>query len=153
LSQALEAEVAALDALEDPQRRRAGRTRLRASLNLSLWALWNSDPAAYEALLGLSILPEDAVITASLASTLWATTAEKAEEVLEVLWSEALLMPGPLSRSRELPGPSYRIHDLIHNLAQELLTAPQANERPKELPGLGLTLKDAHNLLLLTAAQ
>ena len=71
LRRALEAEVARLEELEDPLRRRKGQARLKASFNYSLRALRAEDQAAYEAFAELGLLPEDAAIAAPMAATLW----------------------------------------------------------------------------------
>ena len=43
---------------------------------------------------------------------------------------------------------AYRLHDLLHDLARSLLTTPSGSTRPDDLPGLGLTLREAHGRLL-----
>ena len=94
LRRALEAEVARLEELEDPLRRRKGQARLKASFNYSLRALRAEDQAAYEAFAGLGLLPEDAAIAAPMAATLWEVEEAEADGLLEILWSESLLLPG-----------------------------------------------------------
>jgi hypothetical protein len=43
---------------------------------------------------------------------------------------------------------TYRLHDLLHDLARNLLTAPSTPKRRGDLPGLGLKLVDAHSQFL-----
>ena len=148
LRRALEAEVARLEELEDPLRRRKGQARLKASFNYSLRALRAEDQAAYEAFVGLGLLPEDAAIAAPMAATLWEVEEAEADVLLEILWSESLLLPGAPVRFDERTLRAYRLHDLLHDLARRLLTAPSGPTRPDDLPGLGLTLREAHGRLL-----
>ena len=148
LRRALEAEVARLEELEDPLRRRKGQARLKASFNYSLRALRAEDQAAYEAFAGLGLLPEDAAIAAPMAATLWEVEEAEADGLLEILWSESLLLPGVPVRFDERTLRAYRLHDLLHDLARRLLTAPSGPTRPDDLPGLGLTLREAHGRLL-----
>ena len=148
LRRALEAEVARLEELEDPRHRRTGRALLKASFNYSLRALRAEDQAAYEAFAGLGLLPEDAAIAAPMAATLWEVAEAEADGLLEILWSESLLLPGAPVRFDERTLRAYRLHDLLHDLARRLLTAPSGPTRPDDLPGLGLTLREAHGRLL-----
>jgi len=148
LRRALEAEVARLEELEDPLRRRKGQARLKASFNYSLRALRAEDRTAYEAFAGLSLLPEDAAIAAPMAATLWDVEEAEADGLLEILWSESLLLPGAPVRFDERTLRAYRLHDLLHDLARRLLIAPSGPTRPDDLPGLGLTLREAHGRLL-----
>ena len=148
LRRALEAEVARLEELEDPLRRRKGQARLKASFNYSLRALRAEDQAAYEAFAGLGLLPEDAAIAAPMAATLWEVKEAEADGLLEILWSESLLLPGVPVRFDERTLRAYRLHDLLHDLARRLLIAPSGPTRPDDLPGLGLTLREAHGRLL-----
>jgi hypothetical protein len=148
LRRALEAEVARLEELEDPLQRRKGQAELKASFNYSLRALRAEDQSAYEAFVGLGLLPEDAAIAAPMAATLWEMAEAEADGLLEILWSESLLLPGAPVRFDERPLHVYRLHDLLHDLARRLLIAPPGPTRPDDLPGLGLTLREAHGRLL-----
>ena len=140
--------MARLEELEDPLHRRKGRALLKASFNYSLRALRAEDQAAYEAFAGLGLLPEDAAIAAPMAATLWEVEEAEADGLLEILWSESLLLPGAPVRFDERTLRAYRLHDLLHDLARRLLTAPSGPTRPDDLPGLGLTLREAHGRLL-----
>ncbi|MEH2421921.1 MAG: hypothetical protein V7K48_13665, partial [Nostoc sp.] len=65
--------------------------------------------------------------------------------MLQYLRNKALLLTGiPLADGM----PTYRLHDLFHDLACNLLTAPSKPKRPGNLAGLGLNLADAHAGLL-----
>ena len=148
LRRALKAEVARLEELEDPLRRRKGQVRLEASFNYSLRALRAEDQAAYETFAWLGLLPEDAAIAAPMAATLWEVKETEADVLLEILWSESLLLPGASVRFDERTMRTYRLHDLLHDLARRLLIAPSGPTRPDDLPGLGLTWREAHGRLL-----
>src|SRR5262249_45217072 len=69
----LEQEVAALEALEDPAERwkKKVKTRLEASLQLSLRALREEAEEAYCCFVWLGILPDDTTLAAPMASALW----------------------------------------------------------------------------------
>jgi hypothetical protein len=147
LCAALKEEVARLEALEGPRgRRQKGVTRLEASFNLSLNALQADDEAAYQAFIWLGILPEDVLIGAPMAATLWSITEIEAAEILELLWNDALLRSGAPILVREKSWPAYRLHDLLHNIARRLL----GKEPPQ---GLGLDLPAAQTILLQNYRQ
>lgn len=142
LHSALEAEVARLEALEDPRGSRHGRQlRLEASFNLSLEVLRTDDQAAWKAFAWLGVLPEETVLAGPMAATLWDTSPAEAGEILEILWNDALLLSGGSLQVGERLWPSYRLHDLVHDTARRLLAA----ESPK---GMGITLAAAHTTLL-----
>jgi hypothetical protein len=149
LLHALEQEVASLEALEDPAKRRQGKARLQASFNLSLRALRSEDEGAFHAFVWLGVLPDDTPLTAPMAATLWdlARPAE-ADELLEYLWSEGLLQASLAVRVGERSWRAYRVHDLLHDCARRLLTGPVQPRRAEDLPGLGLTWPEAHRELL-----
>ena len=106
------------------------------------------DPAAFEAFTWLGILAEDATVAAPMASTLWNKDQEETFEILEVLWTESLLLAGSPARIGGREWPTYRVHDLLHDFARRLLIAPESPKRPDDLSGLGLTLPEAHRNLL-----
>lgn len=142
LHRALTAEIARLETLEDPHRRRGkGHLRLEASFYSSLDALKAEDEKAWQAFAWLGILPEDVTISAPMAATLWETDIQDAVGLLELLWNDALLLVGPPVRVEGWAWPGFRIHDLLHDIARRMLTT----ETPK---GLGLTLPQAHAYLL-----
>ena len=134
---ALEEEIARLEMLEGPRRRRKVRPRLEASFNLSLNALRAEDETAWQAFVWLGVLPEDVLVAAPMAATLWEMDQAEASDMLELLWNDALLLPGPPVQVGEQTRPAYRLHDLLHDMARRLLTT----EQPQ---GLGFTLPQAH---------
>jgi hypothetical protein len=115
---------------------------LQASLNLSVQRL---EEETRENFIWLGILPEDVNITQQMTATLWDMDDERdAGDELEYLQGKALLLSGvPLADGT----PTYRLHDLFHDLACNLLTAP-VKKRKGNLPGLGITLPDAHATFL-----
>ena len=146
LQRALEEEVARLEALEDPRHRRAGHARLEASLNLSLQALRTEYEKAWWAFVWLGVLPEDASIAAPMAATLWNVKETEASTLLEWLWNDALLLPGAPTHVGERNWPTYRIHDLLHDLARRIFISPQPE-------GLGIMLAQGHEQLLVRYRQ
>ena len=139
LHEALEEEIARLETLEGPHRKTL--PRLEASFNLSLNALRDENEDAWRAFVWLGVLPEDAVMAAPMAATLWGVNQAEAVEMLELLWNDALLLSGSPVWIGTGHWLSYRVHDLLHDTACRLLTAKQAY-------GLGLSLTDAHTRLL-----
>ncbi|MEI2581278.1 NB-ARC domain-containing protein [Scytonema sp. PRP1] len=112
---------------------------LTASFNLSIQRL---EEFERENFIWLGVLPEDASMTHKMTATLWDMDDERdASDILECLRSKALLLPGVslLDGTR-----TYRLHDLLHDLARNLLTAPEKPKRRGDLLGLGLKLVDAH---------
>jgi hypothetical protein len=141
LQDALEREIAQLETLEGPYRRRVMRPLLEASFNLSLTTLRAEDEEAWRSFVWLGILPEDVPVTAPMAAVLWETDEAEASEVLELLWNDALLLSIPPVHVEEQNWPAYRLHDLMHDLARRLLTI----EQPQ---GLAFTIPEAHIRLL-----
>ncbi|MDJ0797999.1 MAG: NB-ARC domain-containing protein [Calothrix sp. MO_167.B12] len=147
--QDMQQEVARLKTLDNKSARDATdevslkRLSLTASLNLSVQRL--SDDTR-ENFIWLGILPEDATITQKMAATLWDMDDERdAGDELRYLKNKALLLPGvPLADGT----PTYRLHDLFHDLARNLLTAPPKPKPKGNLPGLGITLPAAHATFL-----
>ncbi|QEH37826.1 Regulatory protein AfsR [Aquisphaera giovannonii] len=148
LSDALEAEVGRLGQLENPRQRWKPQPRLIATFNTSLRALSVDVPVAYDAFLWLGVLPEDTTITAAAAATIFGLPEGDADDILEVLWAESLLMPGDAIVQNGRTWRAYRIHDLLHDHAGTLLIAPVAVASERDLPGLGLTMVEAHSRLL-----
>jgi hypothetical protein len=75
-------------------------------------------------------------ITQTMIATLWDMDDERdAVDELGYLHSKALLLSGvPLTSGT----PTYRLHDLFHDLARNLLTAPPSPKRFGDLQGLGI---------------
>ncbi|MEH2254833.1 NB-ARC domain-containing protein, partial [Nostoc sp.] len=118
------------------------RLSLTASLNLSVKRM---PPEKQQHFSWLGVLPEDVNINKMMAATLWQMDKRDAAKMLQYLRNKALLLTGvPLADGM----PTYRLHDLFHDLACNLLTAPSQPKRPGDLAGLGLNLADVHAGLL-----
>ncbi|MBD2338875.1 hypothetical protein H6G64_18025 [Calothrix sp. FACHB-156] len=118
------------------------RLSLTASLNLSVKRM---PPEKQQHFAWLGVLPEDVNINKMMVATLWAMDERDAAKILQYLRNKALLLTGvPLADGT----PTYRLHDLFHDLACNLLTAAPQPRRPGDLPGLGLNLVDAHAAFL-----
>jgi hypothetical protein len=112
--------------------KRKKQESVRASLLLSVRYL---EPLGQRLCARLGLVAEDAIITPQMAATLWSAEEETAREQLRGLSGLGLL---------RAEGDGYGIHDLMHDLARELVTAPKSPARAGDVPGLGLTLQDAH---------
>ncbi|MEH1950525.1 MAG: NB-ARC domain-containing protein [Nostoc sp.] len=118
------------------------RLSLSASLNLSVKRM---PPEKQQHFSWLGVLPEDVNINKMMAATLWQMDKRDAAKMLQYLRNKALLLTGvPLADGM----PTYRLHDLFHDLACNLLTAPSVPKRPGDLAGLGLNLADVHAAFL-----
>ncbi|MEH1847880.1 MAG: NB-ARC domain-containing protein [Nostoc sp.] len=118
------------------------RLSLTASLNLSVKRM---PPEKQQHFSWLGVLPEDVNINKMMAATLWQMDKRDAAKMLQYLRNKALLLTGvPLADGM----PTYRLHDLFHDLACNLLTAPSQPKRPGDLAGLGLNLADVHAAFL-----
>lgn len=143
-----QAEVARLETLDiysqddipDDAKRR--KYSLLACFNLSLKQL-SSEQLHQFAWLG--VVPEDVNLTQEMATTLWQVTPRQAGAILRSFSAKALLLPGAKQTGTQR---TYSLHDLMHDLAQRLLTTPPHPARNGDLPGLGLTKAEAHNQLL-----
>ncbi|MEH2458039.1 NB-ARC domain-containing protein [Nostoc sp.] len=143
LLQDLQQEVARLKTFDDPE---AGdftdeaslkRLSLTASLNLSIQRLPEENRLDFT---WLGVLPEDINITQMMTATLWDMDERDAFDRLRYLRSKALLLPGiPLADGTL----TYRLHDLLHDLARNLLTASPTAKQRGNLPGLGLSFATA----------
>ncbi|MCC5646213.1 CHAT domain-containing protein [Nostoc sp. CHAB 5824] len=143
LLQDLQQEVARLKTFDDPE---AGdftdeaslkRFSLTASLNLSIQRLPEENRLDFT---WLGVLPEDVNITQMMTATLWDMDERDAFDRLRYLGSKALLLPSiPLADGTL----TYRLHDLLHDLARNLLTASITPKRRGDLPGLGLSFATA----------
>ncbi|GCA82089.1 regulatory protein AfsR [Microcystis aeruginosa NIES-2522] len=92
----------------------------------------------------LGVLPDDVTITEKMAATLWDCQVREARQTLRYLRSKALLLTGVSSELLT----SYRVHDLLHDLARNLILASPHPETDYQLPGLGLSMAEAHQQLL-----
>ncbi|MEQ8999137.1 MAG: NB-ARC domain-containing protein [Coleofasciculus sp. B1-GNL1-01] len=143
----LRQEIASLEALDFPgaegieSEAIKKRYSLLASFNLSLKRL---SPDYLQKFAWLGVLPEDATITSAMIVTLWQLNQGKAKKTLRDFQARALLFSGsPLADETS----TYRLHDLWHDMARHLLTRSSAVETDT-IPGLGLTLPQAHATLL-----
>ncbi|MEM6503377.1 MAG: NB-ARC domain-containing protein, partial [Cyanobacteria bacterium P01_C01_bin.89] len=109
---------------------------LRACFQLSLLRL-SADALARFAWLGVT--PEDAAVPVSMVARLWQVSESKARRLLKGLRDRSLLLDGA--------GGGFRLHDLLHDLAQGLLVAP-VEGTVDGLAGLGLSVEEAHGILL-----
>ncbi|NCR75248.1 MAG: trypsin-like serine protease, partial [Microcystis aeruginosa K13-06] len=147
LIEELQAEIANLEILD---RLEAGDTAneekrkhysLIACFNLSLKRL---SPQRLQQFIWLGVLPDDVTITEKMAITLWDCRLTEARKTLRYLRGKALLLTGVSSEQIT----NYRVHDLLHDLARNLLQASSHPEREYQLPGLGLSISEAHRQLL-----
>ena len=147
LIEELQAEIANLEILD---RLEAGDTAneekrkhysLIACFNLSLKRL---SPQRLPQFIWLGVLPDDVTITEKMATTLWDCRLTEARKTLRYLRGKALLLTGVSSEQIM----NYRVHDLLHDLARNLLQASPHPERDYQLPGLGLSISEAHRQLL-----
>jgi len=143
----LEAEIADLEILDRWEAEDASSEAKRknyslvASFNLSLRRL---SPERLKCFAWLGVLPDDVTITENLAATLWECSSIQGRKTLRYLRQKALLLPGVSSTQ----GTNYRLHDLLHDLARNLLQSSTAPEKASQLPGLGLSIPEAHQQLL-----
>ncbi|WP_052728012.1 NB-ARC domain-containing protein [Methanosarcina vacuolata] len=147
IHEALEEEIALLSVLS-PRVLGKREEGLEASLNLSLKALRSYDEEAFLNFIWLGVLPDDIKVNEKMASTLWGIDKEEAGYVLEFLWEEGLLTQDSIIQLGNEKLKTYRIHDLFHDIACHYLTRSPNTENSTELPGLGLTLNEAHTSLL-----
>ena len=116
---------------------------LTASLNLSIKQLAKETQNNF---IWLGILPDDVNITQGMAAVLWGMNNEQdAKDRLAYLRSQELLLDGVVLADGKL---TYRLHDLFHELAHYLLTAPLHPIDRGSLSGLGISLTEAHGIFL-----
>jgi hypothetical protein len=148
LLEALQQEIADLDILDiqgfgfESQASKQRNLSLLASFNLSLKRL---PPEQLKNFAWLGVLPEDITITEQMAATLWDMSPHQARTLLRFFKSRALLLSGGRLADQRL---GYRLHDLMHDVARHLLVGSPTPEEPGLLPGLGLTLAEAHRAFL-----
>nr|WP_293109092.1 hypothetical protein [Okeania sp. SIO2F4] len=145
----IQREIARLKTLDRPSARDVTdeadlkRFSLRASLNLSVKLL---EKETREGFIWLGILPDDVNITPGMAAVLWGMNDERdARDKLKDLRRKALLLDGvalPDGKS------TYRLHDLFHDIARHLLSAPPKPRRRGDLSGLGIGLAKTHGIFL-----
>ena len=146
LSNDLSAEIARLEGLEETDddliaepvdsETRKRRTSVRASLLLSVRYLNRPGQRLFA---WLGVIAEEAIITPRMGATLWTVEEDTARRHLRTLSGLGLLSS---------KGDGYSIHDLMLDLARELVTAPETAARVGDIPGFGQTLQDANRQLL-----
>jgi NTP pyrophosphatase (non-canonical NTP hydrolase) len=147
LLEELRAEIANLEILDRLEAEDATNEEKRkhysliASFNLSLKRLSSQ---RLQQFIWLGVLPDDVTITEKMATTLWDCRLTEARKTLRYLRGKALLLTGVSSEQIT----NYRVHDLLHDLARNLLQASPHPEREYQLPGLGLSISEAHQQLL-----
>ncbi len=119
--------------LSDENRR---KDSLTACFNLSLKSL---TPEQQQYFAWLGVLPEDADLSRRMAKTLWQLSERQAGNVLKAFRIRGLLKG---------EHPAYRIHDLMHDLAVQLLERPSEPQDTDSPAGLGLDRPTAHRQLL-----
>ena len=139
----LRQEIGRLEVLESPGADEQGealrkRLSVRASFRSSLRRL---SAERRERFARLGTLREETSLVPEIVTTLWSTGVREARDTLRYLRDKALLMPGV---PRADGSPTYRLHDLMRDEALRLVTAPIDPKGDHDLPGLGLTLTEAH---------
>ncbi|MDV3350740.1 NB-ARC domain-containing protein [Leptothoe sp. LEGE 181152] len=128
------------DEIPDDAKRR--KYSLLACFNLSLKQLSGEQLRQFA---WLGVIPEDVNLTQEMAETLWQLTSRQSGSILRIFRAKALVLQGVKQANGQ---PSYRMHDLMHDLAGRLLMSSPQPIREGELPGLGLTKAEAHSELL-----
>ena len=127
---------------EMPDEEKRRKYSLLACFNLSLKQLSLEQLRQFA---WLGVVPEDVSLTQEMAETLWQVTSRQAGLILRIFRPKSLVLQGAKQADER---PSYRMHDRMHDLAQQLLRSPPQPLSEGELPGLGLTKAEAHNQLL-----
>ncbi|MEM6503227.1 MAG: NB-ARC domain-containing protein, partial [Cyanobacteria bacterium P01_C01_bin.89] len=119
---------------------------LRACFNLSLRRL---DREELRRFAWLGVLPEDVAVDARMATVLWEVSPVEARRQLLDFLRRGLMLSGPKVAVAGRSIPTFRQHDLLHDLATDLLAAPVDPVGDGDsLPGLGLSVEIAHGRLL-----
>ncbi|MEO1402358.1 MAG: NB-ARC domain-containing protein [Cyanobacteria bacterium J06635_1] len=127
------------DIPDDAKRRKYS---LMACFNLSLKQLSVEQLRQFA---WLGIVPEDVSLTQEMAVTLWQVPRRVAGSILRTFRSKALLLQGAKQPGERF---TYRMHDLMHDLARRLLISPPQPVEEGDLPGLGMTRAEAHSEFL-----
>jgi hypothetical protein len=124
-------------ALQRERSRRMGssshaQTTLEATLQLSLDYLRETDRPAWESVAWLGVLSDKVLIDPRTAAVLWSVAPSVASSFLNALADDAILQRN---------GSEFRVHDLMHDVVRNVLTA----DAPA---GVGIPLTTAHAELL-----
>ena len=141
---ALQRELARLEAIETPRRRRLGETRLEACFNLSIDWVRRIDVTTWQTFLFLGVFPEDTLFTPEMLANALDISAENSSDILAFLYDEALLMRA--TRTSADAGQNdhrsaYRLRDLLYDIARRQLT----EDTPS---GLGVSIRECHNRII-----
>lgn len=131
-------EFPGVESIEESERRNLS---LRASFSLSLRRLTE---AHLHRIAWLGVISEDVNISPKMAMTIWNTDEKQAIDTLRLFKDKSLLLQGV----SHLGDRSYKLHDLVHDTALNLLTGSQEIQKSYQVSGLGLSLSEAHSGLL-----
>lgn len=115
---------------------------IRACFKLSLRRLPDSICSCFPF---FGALPEDVIINHKMMATIWKDSPLSAKKKLIYLKDKALLTAS--NTCFDDGNKSYRIHDLLHDLACNLIQEPIIPEK-NDISGLGITLNEAHEIVL-----
>jgi hypothetical protein len=142
-------EIRGLEVLRDPEVRSSSnederkKLSVTASVRLSLRDL-PADVLTDFAWLG--VFPDDVVFHEAVGAVLWPSDEFTAGETLELLFARSLLtLHAPATEGRPA---AYRLHDVLHEAARQLLKAPVQPTTTQNLPGLGLPWAEAQREFL-----
>jgi ribosomal protein L17 len=133
LLDAFNTEVARLEKLDTARKRSKGEISLEALFNKSLEALQEYKPELKENFNWLGVLQEDVSIAAPMMTTLWEVEIEEANDRLELLRDESLLLPGSPVIIGDKEWHTYRVHDILHDIACRRLSKKQAQAQKDSL--------------------
>jgi|GEM_PF-3290784 len=143
----LKAEVANLKALDigysEDDELSSRNLSIRACFKLSLRRLPSE---IYSCFPFFGILPEDVLINHEMMATIWKDSPFSTKKKLIYFKDKALLTTSN-TYSTDGKNISYRIHDLLHDLARNLIQDPVVPDKGG-ISGLGLTLNEAHKVVL-----
>lgn len=143
----LRVQVGIVRATDDPDADEGGlASRPNRSLTASLLLSLAGGPRArIERFAWLGLLAEDASFGGATAATLWGIEDRTAERELTLLRRASLLK----SRGADRSGPLYGVHDVVRDIALEILTRPADDPRLSRVGGgLGIPLPEANGRLL-----
>jgi hypothetical protein len=93
----------------------------------------------------LGVFPENIGISPEMASTLWNINTNLAKDYLIEYQEKGLMEPGLPSNGK----PTFRLHDILNDLANQLMISPIDPDKEDSISGLGFkTSQKAHRILL-----